>query len=89
MSDFAWDSDKNQYLLETRGVCFEDVLVLIDAGFVLDVIRHPNPQRYPKQRIIVLRINEYVWLIPYVKRKGERLLKTMIPSRKATREYLT
>jgi uncharacterized DUF497 family protein len=89
MSDFAWDSDKNQHLLQTRGVCFEDVLVLIDAGFVLDVIRHPNPLRYPKQRIIVLRINEYVWLIPYVKRKGERFLKTMIPSRKATREYLT
>jgi uncharacterized DUF497 family protein len=89
MSDFAWDPDKNQHLLETRGVCFEDVLVLIDAGFVLDVIRHSNPKRYPGQRIIVLRIDDYVWLVPYVKQNGERFLKTLIPSRKATREYLT
>ena len=89
MSELDWNDEKNEMLRRVRGVCFEDVLVLIDAGFVLDVIRHPNPQRYPKQRIIVLRINEYVWLIPYVKRKGERFLKTMIPSRKATREYLT
>ena len=61
----------------------------IENGNVLDVIRHPNRERYPGQNIIVLNVDGYVWLVPYVKRKGVRFLKTIIPSRKATREYLS
>ena len=55
-------------------------------GDVLDVIRHPNRERSPNQNIIVLNINGSVWLVPYVNEKGVRFLKTIIPSRKATRE---
>lgn len=89
MSQFEWNDEKNAELERTRGVCFEDVLVCIQNGDVLDVIRHPNRERYPNQNIIVLNINGYVWLVPYVKEKGVRFLKTIIPSRKATREYLS
>ncbi|PTN37859.1 toxin [Desulfonatronum sp. SC1] len=89
MSKFDWNDEKNAMLERNRGVCFEDVLVCIQNGDVLDVIRHPNRERYPKQNIIVLNINGYVWLVPYVKEKGVRFLKTIIPSRKATREYLS
>ncbi|WP_045220116.1 toxin [Desulfonatronum thioautotrophicum] len=89
MSTFDWSDEKSEALQRTRGVCFEDVLVCIQNGDVLDVMRHPNRERYPNQNIIVLNINGYVWLVPYVKEKGVRFLKTIIPSRKATREYLS
>jgi len=75
-------------LERTRGVCFEDVLVCIQNGDVINIIRHPNRDRYPSQNIIALNVAGYVWLVPYVKSKGIRFLKTIIPSRKATREYL-
>lgn len=88
MSEFDWSDEKNKLLERTRGMCFEDVLVCIQNGEVLDVIRHPNPERYPGQSIIVLNVGGYVWLVPYVKQKGVRFLKTIIPNRKATREYL-
>lgn len=89
MSKFDWNDEKNAILEGTRGVCFEDVLVCTQNGDVLDVIRHPNPERYPQQNIIVLNIDGYVCLVTYVKQKGVRFLKTIIPSRKATREYLS
>ena len=89
MSDFDWSDEKNEALEQTRGVCFEDVLVHIQNGDVLDIIRHPNRERYPGQNIIVLNVEGYVWLVPYVKTRGIRFLKTIIPSRKATREYLS
>ena len=88
MSEFDWNDEKNEVLERTRGVCFEDVLFHIQNGDVLDVIRHPNQARYPRQNIIVLDVEGYVWLVPYVKTRGTRFLKTIIPSRKATREYL-
>jgi len=88
MSEFDWSDEKNEMLERTRQVCFEDAVVCIQNGDVLDVIRHPNRRRYPNQNIIVLNVGGYVWLVPYVKAKGVRFLKTIIPSRKATREYL-
>lgn len=89
VSDFDWSDEKNEMLERVRGVCFEEVLVQILNGGILDIIRHPNRQRYPEQNIIVLNLDGYVWLVPYVKSKGVRFLKTIIPSRKATREYMS
>ena len=88
MSDFDWNDEKNEFLKSARGVSFEEVLFHIRNGDVLDVIKHPNAARYPKQDIIVLNIEGYVYLVPYVKERGIRFLKTIIPSRKATKEYL-
>jgi len=88
VSDFDWNDDKNELLKNTRGVSFEDVVFHIQNGDVLDIIKHPNAARYPKQNIIVLNMEGYVYLVPYVKEKGTRFLKTIIPSRKATEEYL-
>ena len=89
MGAFDWSDEKNEWLRDERGVSFEDVLVCIENGHILDVIRHPNRDRYPGQRIIVLNMDGYVWLVPYTKGQGVRFLKTIIPSRKATREYLS
>lgn len=88
MSDFDWNEDKNRFLGQARGVNFEDVIFHIQNGDVLDVIKHPNATKYPEQKIIVINIEGYVYLVPYVKKKGTRFLKTIIPSRKATKEYL-
>ena len=88
MSDFDWNDEKNEFLKSARDVSFEEFVFHIQNGDVLDVIRHPNADRYPKQNIIVLNIEGYVYLVPYVKERGIRFLKTIIPSRKATKEYL-
>lgn len=88
MSVFDWSDEKSKFLEQTRGVSFEDVIFHIQNGDVLDVIKHPNVVRYPKQNIILVNIEGYVYLVPYVKEKGIRFLKTIIPSRKASKEYL-
>ena len=88
MSDFDWNDEKNEFLQSTRGVSFEEVVFHIQNGDVLDVIKHPNAARYPNQNIIVLNMEGYVYLVPYMKERGVRFLKTIIPSRKATEEYL-
>jgi hypothetical protein len=71
-----------------RGLTFEAVVVAIESGGLLDVLSHPNPARYPRQRILVVEMDGYVHLVPYVEAKDHFFLKTIIPSRKATRDYL-
>ena len=86
--EFDWDDEKNALLEQRRGVSFEDVVFHIENGDILDIIGHLNESRYPNQRIIVLNIEGYAYLVPYVEERGTRFLKTIIPSRKATKEYL-
>ena len=88
MDGFDWDGKKNTLLERTRGIGFEDVIFHIQNGDILDIIRHPNATRYPNQRIIVLNMEGYAYLVPYVEQEGTWFLKTIIPSRKATKEYL-
>lgn len=83
-----WNSDKNQKLLNERGVSFEDVIVCIQQGELLDIIEHPNKEKYPNQRVFVIEIDNYAFLIPYVETDEEIFLKTIIPSRKVTKTYL-
>ena len=85
---FDWNGEKNQRLIEKRGISFESVVSAIEQGGLVDVVDHPNQKRYPGQRIYVVEIGEYIHLVPFVMgRDGTRFLKTIIPSRKATREY--
>jgi hypothetical protein len=89
MGPFLWSHEKNAQLLANRGLCFEAVVAAIEAGDLLDVLEHPNPDRYPGQRVLVVRIGEYVVLVPFVvDGEGALFLKTLIPSRKAPRTYL-
>lgn len=83
---YAWNEEKNQQLKTERGISFDEVLVHIAAGDLLDVVEHPHPEKYKGQRIFV--VNEYAWLVPFVESENEIFLKTIIPSRKATRKYL-
>lgn len=89
MSSFDWNASKNQQLIDERGISFERVVSAIEQGGLLDVVEHPNRRRYPGQRIYVVEIEGYVHLVPFVaEADGTRFLKTIIPSRKATRDYL-
>jgi uncharacterized DUF497 family protein len=88
MKTFVWSEDKNQQLKRERDISFEQVLVHIAAGDLLDVVEHPNPNKYNAQRIFIVKIRDYAWLIPFVESENEIFLKTIIPSRKATRQYL-
>jgi hypothetical protein len=88
MNIFRWDNEKNELLKGTRGVCFEQVVLLMERGEVLDTIEHPNQERYPEQKIAVVIIDAYAYLVPYVEHNEEIFLKTIIPSRKATNKYL-
>jgi hypothetical protein len=87
MKPFAWSPEKNAQLMADRELCFEAVVVAIEAGELLDVLEHPSQARYPGQRILVVRINGYVHLVPYVDAGDHLFLKTIIPSRKAQRHY--
>ena len=86
---FDWSTAKNQRLLEQRGVSFERVISAVERGGLLDVLQHPSQDRYPGQSIYVVDIEKYIYLVPFVTEEdGTRFLKTTIPSRKATRDYL-
>ena len=70
-----------------RGIGFEDVVFHIERGDLLDILEHPNSDRYAGQRIFVVRREDYVYLGPFVEDERSVFLKTIIPSRKATKEY--
>lgn len=73
---------------EERPISFEDVVSYIEQGFLLDVLEYPNQEQYQGQKIFVVQIDEYAYLVPFVEDEREIFLKTVIPSRKATRRYL-
>jgi len=89
MKPFRWSPEKNQTLTATRGVSFESIVVAIENGGLLDVLAHPNQSRYPRQRVLVVAADNYAYLVPCVEEESHLFLKTIIPSRKATRDYLT
>jgi len=89
MKSINWNTEKNIRLILERGVSFEEVLAAMSHGALLDVVLHPNREQYPNQRIYVVRIRGYAYLVPFVETDKEIFLKTIIPSRIATKKYLT
>jgi uncharacterized DUF497 family protein len=88
MKQINWNAEKNQLLMSERGISFEDVLFALQSGKLLDDLVHPNDLKYSNQRMLVVEIDEYAWLVPYVENESEIFLKSIIPSRKATKHYL-
>lgn len=88
MKTYAWDPKKNELLRLTRGISFEDVVFHIEAGDAVEIFEHPNQSKYPGQRVIVVRVEDYAYLVPYIENEEEVFLKTIIPSRKATKKFL-
>ncbi len=88
MKPFRWSAEKNETLRSERGISFERIVVAIESGGLLDILAHPNPTKYPGQRVLIVACDDYVYLVPFVEEEGYLYLKTVIPSRKATRDYL-
>ena len=88
MKLLRWNTVKNDLLRSERGVSFEEIEVAIEQGNLLDIVAHRNRTKYPNQRIFVVRLLDCVYLVPFVEDQGSFFLKTIIPSRKATKQYL-
>ena len=86
---FNWNDDKNQLLKRTRSISFEEIVVAIEEGRIMDVVKHQNSERYPNQRIYLIDYRDYIWAVPHVidKENGEVFLKTIYPSRKLTKQF--
>ncbi|PSF34935.1 toxin [Aphanothece hegewaldii CCALA 016] len=88
MKPFHWNPTKNQQLITQRGLSFDEVVQAIAQGQLLDLIEHPNPEQYSHQKIFIVKIKDYVYLVPFVENESEIFLKTIIPSRKMKKKYL-
>jgi hypothetical protein len=88
MKIFSWNTEKNDVLKAERQICFEDIVLCIELGFLLDILEHPNQEKYKGQKIFVVQVDDYAYLVPFVENEVEVFLKTIIPSRKATKKYL-
>ena len=88
MKPFRWNHEKNEQLKAERNVSFEEIVLAIEADRLLDIVTHSNPDKYPNQRMFVVAVEQYVYLVPFVEEDKYYFLKTVIPNRKATRDYL-
>ncbi len=85
---FDWSNDKNTTLKQERGISFERVVIAIEEDHLLDVLEHPNKDKYPNQYLLVVEIESYVYVVPCVVEQDVYFLKTIFPSRKYTSKYL-
>ena len=88
MKFYSWNPDKNKLLQQERGISFEEIVFHIQSGDEIEIFDHPNQERYPNQKISAVAVEGYVYLVPFVETEEGIFLKTIIPSRKATKKYL-
>ena len=88
MKYYDWNDEKNELLKKLRGVSFEQVVLAIVSGDLIDRVKHPNPEKYPNQRVFLVKIEDYIYSVPYVEDDEKMFLKTIIPNSKATKKYL-
>ena len=88
MKPFRWNHEKNEQLKAERNMSFEEIVLAIEADGLLDIVEHSNLGKYPHQRMFVVAVEQYAYLVPFVEETEYYFLKTVIPSRKATRDYL-
>lgn len=88
MITYNWDKEKSLLLKETRGISFEQIVIYIEQDNLVDIIEHPNGEKYNHQKILIINIDNYIYTVPFVENKNERFLKTIIPSRKFSKKYL-
>lgn len=86
---YEFSASKNQLLIKERHISFEEIVAALDNGQLLDIIKQPNSNKYPNQKMYVVLISGYAYLVPFVEKdKNTVFLKTIFPSRKATKQYL-
>jgi len=87
MKSYKWNTEKNNLLKETRNISFDEIVLAISHNMIIKVYDHPNQEKYPGQKIFEINLNNYIYLVPYSETDNEYFLKTIIPSRKATKSY--
>lgn len=88
MAHFAWNAEKDEWLIRIRGIAFERIVCLAEDGAILDIVAHHDAERYPGPRILIVNVDGYAYLVPFVESSEGFCLTTIIPSRKATLRYL-
>lgn len=88
MKYFDWDEEKNEKLRRERDISFEEVVAALWEGRELDILPHPNKTRYPNQRILIVNIDNYAYVVPFVEDAKKVFFKTIMPSRKMTKKYI-
>ena len=88
MKYFDWNDEKNELLKKTRGVSFEQVELAIAPGDLIDRLTHPNPSKYPNQKIFLVKIDNYVFSVPYVEDSKIIFLKTILPNSNASKKFI-
>ncbi len=88
MKYFDWDENKNEQLKVTRNVSFEEIILAISNNQLLDVLIHPNTSKYQNQKMFVVKMYNYAYVVPFVEDEDKYFLKTIYPSREATKKYL-
>ena len=84
---YEWDSQKNEWLKRERNISFEKIVFHLSQGDVWKLADHPDQENYPRQRVYFVIVEDYIYLVPHVVEEDCVFLKTIIPSRKATRAY--
>lgn len=88
MKYFDWNEDKNSLLKETRNISFEEVVLSLANNKLLEIVEHPNKQKYPNQRMFIVEVKDYAYIVPFIEDEEKYFLKTIYPSREATKKYL-
>ncbi|MBA3047808.1 toxin [Patescibacteria group bacterium] len=88
MKYFDWSDEKSKKLKAERDIGFEDIIIAIEEGKILNIVNHTNQKKYFNQKIFIVNINDYAYLVPFVEDKEKIFLKTIIPSRQATKKYI-
>ena len=88
MKNFNWNSEKNNILINERNISFEEIIIAINENKIINVYEHPNQNKYPNQKIYEIKLYDYIYLVPFIEDEKEIFLKTIIPSRKATKKYV-
>ncbi len=85
---FDWNKEKNRTLKKQRNISFEQIVIAISNGDILDILEHPNKEKYKNQYLIIVNIVNYAYVVPAVIEGEIWFLKTIFPSRKYTKKYL-
>jgi len=85
---YEWNPEKNKILKKERGISFEQIVFHLSQGDIWKIADHPDRKKYPGQRIYFVIVENYIFMVPFVVESEYVFLKTIIPSRKATKDYI-
>ena len=85
---FEWNSEKNEKLKKERNISFEQIIFHLSEGDIWKTSDHPNQEDYPDRKIYFVIVDGYIYLVPFIIDDDYIFLKTIIPSRKATKDYI-